>query len=88
MKRITLNGIKRRGLIEWKSREWWNGQTVSIWSREHLAWWRPEAKGYTTDAMEAWAIDFPTAYDYTKHCGPEKKIIYYTVSRPDRGGCV
>ena len=23
--------------------------------------------------------DFPTAYEQTKHCGPEKKINYYTV---------
>ena len=86
MKRVTLNGIKRRGLIEWKGREWWARQNVSIWSHEHCLWWRPDAKGYTADQAEAWVIDFPTAYDYTKHCGNEKDIAYYAVSPAGRGG--
>jgi hypothetical protein len=76
MKYITLNGIKRKGLINLKSREWWARQTVSIWSGEHAAYWRPDAQGYTTLKREAWNIDFPTAYDHVKHCGPEKQIIF------------
>lgn len=81
MKRVTLNGIKRRGLTEWNRRVWWSGRIVTIWSREHGAWWRPEAQGYTLDRKEAWAVDFPTAYDYTKHCGPEKRIVFYDLPR-------
>jgi hypothetical protein len=76
MEEVTLNGIKRRGLVEWKGREKWARRRVRIWSREHRAWWRPEGKGYTDDPDSAWIVDFPTAYDHTKHCGPEKKIIF------------
>jgi hypothetical protein len=25
-------------------------------------------------------VDFPTAYDHTKHCGPEKQIVFYALS--------
>lgn len=77
MIRVTLAGIKRRGLENWKARDWWSRQNVFIWSREHGAWWRPNAEGYTSKLEEAWVVDFPTAYDYTKHCGPEKRIDYY-----------
>jgi hypothetical protein len=80
MKRVTLNGIKRRGLAKRKGREWWALQTVSILSREHIAWWRPEGKGYTFDQAEAMVVDFPTAYDHTKHCRPEKQIVFYALS--------
>lgn len=79
---VTLKGIKRRGLDGWKGREWWNHQTVYIWSREHCAWWRPNAQGYTNKLEQAWSVDFPTAYDYTKHCGPEKGIVFYTHIKP------
>lgn len=82
MKSVTLKGIKRRGLVEWKRREWWCRQTVAIWSQEHSAWWRPEAKGYTDYEEAAWVVDFPTAYDHTKHCGPEKGIVFYTMAPP------
>lgn len=80
MRRVTLNGIKRRGLYEWKGREWWVTRRVRIWSREHLAWWRPEGKGYTGDADQAGLYDFADAYDTTKHCGPEKQIVYYDIA--------
>lgn len=87
MKSVTLSGLKRRGLVEWKGREWWARQYVMIWSREHLAWWRPEAKGYTDHEEAAWIVDFPTAYDHTKHCGPEKQIVFYSTIPPaHRGG--
>lgn len=85
MNRVTLNGIKRRGLIEWKARDWWTRQTVLIWSREHCAWWRPNAWGYTDDAAQAWRVDFPTAYDHTKHCGPEKQIAFYVAEEMAHG---
>ena len=29
---------------------------------------------------EAMVVDFPTAYDHTKHCGPEKQIVFYALS--------
>lgn len=31
MKRVTLNAIKRIGLVDWKGREWWSRRTVTIW---------------------------------------------------------
>lgn len=88
---ISLRHIKNVGLVEWRNRDWWSRQQVMIWSGEHGAWWRPNAEGYTTLKREAWSVDFPTAYDYTKHCGDEKKINYFTVPassvpRQDRGG--
>lgn len=77
MKRVTLNGINRRGLSNWKAREWWCRQRVIIWSQEHCAWWRQDAAGYTTDANAAGVYEFADAYDRTKHCGPEKRIGFY-----------
>ena len=79
MASVTLTGIKRRGLMAWKARKWWVDKRVRIWSREHYAWWRPNAYGYTIREEEAGVWNFPDAYDSTKHCGPEKKIMYYTV---------
>ena len=76
MKRVTLNGIRRRGLIHWKAREWWCRQRVHIWSAEHHAWWRTAAAGYTDQVDEAGEWDFPAAFDHVKHCGPEKKICF------------
>jgi hypothetical protein len=84
--KVTLNGIKRRG-ADWKARDWWNRQQVRIWSAEHRAWWRDEGHGYTIKMAEAWIVDFPTAYDHTEHCGPEKQIVYHAARpfapRPD-----
>lgn len=84
MKRVTLNGIKRRGLVEWRAREDWARRNVSIWSREHCAWWRSDGKGYTINLSDAWVVDFPTAYEHTKNCGPEKQIMYYSVPSAHR----
>lgn len=78
---ISLRHIKRIGLAEWGNREWWARQNVKIWSEEHRAWWRDGGAGYTDDISQAWVLDFPTAYDETKHCGPEKKINYVVVPR-------
>ncbi len=78
-KRVTLNGIKRRGLVRWKAREWWLRHRVKIWSAEHCAWWRAGGYGYTAQVECAGAFDFDDAYDRTKHCGPEKRIAYYAL---------
>lgn len=78
--RVTLNGIQQRGLANWKGRERWLDKRVSIWSREHSAWWRPGGNGYTTEAENAGSWDFAEAYEMTKHCGPEKRIVYYAVA--------
>lgn len=74
---ITLNAIKKVGLDQWKGRKNWLGKTVTIWSREHLAWWREDGRGYTRDPFEASRYSFEEAFKRTKHCGPEKKIVFY-----------
>jgi hypothetical protein len=76
-KRITLNGIKRCGLANLKSREWWLTRRVSIWSRERCAWWGENGRGYTKRDNLAGIFDFADAYEATKNCGPEDKISYY-----------
>lgn len=73
---VRLDHIHRVGLVKWRGREWWCRRNVLIWSGEHRAWWRPNAEGYTVGSSQAWIIDFPTAYDYTKRCGSEKKISF------------
>ncbi len=55
------------------------GQRVHIWSKEHFAYWRPNAAGYTVMPNEAGVWEFPDAYDQVKHCGPEKEILFYAV---------
>lgn len=72
----TLRHIKRVGLTNWKRREWWFGRKVFIWSREHCAFWRENASGYTICATSAGVYDFADAYSHTEHCGPEKKIEF------------
>lgn len=52
------------------------GKSVRIWSGEWEAYWRPAAHGYTPDGLKAGVWEFQSAYDITKHCGPEKKIEY------------
>lgn len=78
MARVTLNGINRVGLANWKGRERWNLKTVHIWSGEHRAWWRQLGEGYTDATAHAGVWTFAEAWERTKHCGPEKKIAYYT----------
>lgn len=75
-KRITLNGIKRVGLFNWKTRENWNVRKVHVWSGEHGLFWRAEASGYTSDRTQAGVYEFHDAFDRTKHCGKEKRIEF------------
>lgn len=79
MERVTLNGIKQRGLVNWKAREKWLHRRVRVWSEEHRAWWRPTGNGYTTAEAGAGVYDFADAYERTKHCGPEKRIEFFFV---------
>jgi hypothetical protein len=76
MPRVKLNGIRRRGLIEWRARAAWCDRHVLIWSNEHGAYWRPSAQGYTDDVNQAWVLPFPDAFEEVKHCGPEKRIEF------------
>jgi hypothetical protein len=78
MRRVTLNGINRVGLSNWKAREWWLGKRAMIWSQEHCAWWRKSAEGYTDQIDKAGIWDFGEAWDRAKHCGPEKRIVFYS----------
>ena len=81
--KITLNGIKRtHNGISTK----WLARKVYIWSREHGAYWRPEAAGYTDDKDQAGIWDFQKAYLTTQHCGREKHIEYIAVPRAAVGG--
>lgn len=52
------------------------GLTVRIWSGEYHAWWRPAGEGYTLHPSEAGRWLFEEAHSWTKHCGPEKRIVY------------
>lgn len=85
MKRVTLNGINRVGLANWKGREWWRTRRVRIWSAEHGAFWSPGGNGYTVFGAQAGDWDFADAYARTKHCGPEKKIAYYAIAAVTSG---
>ena len=80
IERVTLNGIKRRGLAAWKGRERWAHRKVQIWSGEHRAWWRAGGCGYVLTRDRAGVYDFADAWEATKHCGPEKKIAFYPVT--------
>ena len=51
---------------------------VLIWSAQWRAWWRAESSGYTSDPTSAGVYDFDDAYRRTRHCGPEKRIEYFT----------
>ena len=77
--RVTLNGINRRGLANWKARERWIGRKVHIWSAEHRSWWRPDRCGYTIHLEAAGVYDFVDAWAATSGCGPEKRIEYVTI---------
>ena len=76
---MTLNGIERRGLANWKARDRWVGRKVRIWSAEHRAWWRPDRCGYTIHLEADGVYDFAEAWAATVGCGPEKRIEYVSI---------
>lgn len=47
-----------------------------IYSREHMLYWRANANGYTSTALEAGVYAFADAYRRTSHCGPEKGVAF------------
>lgn len=75
--KLHLNRIKTEspGQFGPKARRF-VGKSVHIWSGEHRAYWRPHSAGYTTEVERAGTYDFMDAYYRTRHCGPEKKIVY------------
>ena len=42
--------------------------------------WRKGAMGYTNNFAEAGVYTLEEAYDYSGHCGPEKRVVYTDVS--------
>lgn len=80
MKSISLEDVKKKTFVS-GSLEDWIGKDVRIWSGEHGAWWRPEARSYTDDINQAWVLKFEKAVNTTEHCGPEKKISYQEVEQ-------
>lgn len=57
-------------------------QLVRIYSQEWNAYWRPSGNGYTEYLQHAGIFPFPEAFALTRHCGPEKRIVFETVE-PD-----
>lgn len=87
MKRVTLNGIKRRGLVNWRAREWWLRKEVRIWSAEHAVWWRPSCCGYTVKDEEAGIFNFAEARSascFTMLAGRYDRYAGQTMSRIER----
>lgn len=56
------------------------GKMVRIWSREHSAWWRSGCSGYTVQIDAAGVYAFEEAWKATRHCGPEKQIVFEVVA--------
>src|SRR4051812_46871407 len=53
-----------------------SGKRVLIYSREHQAFWRPNGCGYVGGRDGAGVYRFEDAWSRTRHCGPEKKIMF------------
>jgi hypothetical protein len=51
---------------------------ISIYSREHGAYWREGGFGYT-EGNEKWVLTLDEALSHTLHCGPEKQIEFHSV---------
>ena len=79
--RQTLENMKGSGGEA--SRAPFEGRTVRIWSDEHRMWWRRDFCGYTKDVHTAGIYPFTAAWRATKHCGPDKMIIFEAVESPD-----
>ncbi len=52
---------------------------VRIWSNEWRMWWRPKGNGYTDDVDQAGIYPADDAWQRVSGCGPEKKIVLYSV---------
>lgn len=52
------------------------GRRVMIWSQEHGAFWRSNGCGYVETRNGAGIYRFEDAFARTRHCGPEKKIMF------------
>ncbi len=77
---ITLESVHRMGQDQLGTLLAGNGgPAVRIYSREHLAYWRPKGAGYALDARDAAVVSFSAALAATQHCGPEKGIEYEVV---------
>ncbi len=73
--RRRLESVTRKGGEKVAARL--SGRLVRIWSGEHGAYWRKNGCGYTDGKrVWAWALPFEQAFDKTRHCGPEKKIVF------------
>lgn len=67
-------------LMRWPGLRRHIGDTVRIYSREHNAYWRQNACGYTIQRDEAGIYTLDDAIARTRHCGPEKRIQYERVA--------
>lgn len=56
------------------------GKQVLIRSEEHIAWWREGYCGYTTSRAHAGVYLFEDAFEHTRHCGREKRIVFEVVA--------
>lgn len=69
--RIALESLHRRPAL----RQYLDGCTCNIYSGEHRAYWGQEYCGYHY-LENAGSYRFKDAWEHSKHCGPEKKIVY------------
>lgn len=53
---------------------------VNIYSGQHAAYWRADAKGYSADIKGAGVYTLSDAIYRTLHCGPEKRIKFHYIS--------
>lgn len=77
--RLALNDIRTVGIAGWEAAPFL-GRPVRIWSDEHRAYWREGGAGYTAQPHQAGVYTFNDAYSRTRHCGPEKGIVYEIVT--------
>jgi hypothetical protein len=52
------------------------GKQMLIYSREWMAWWKPQGGGYTDKRDQAGVYDYFSAWAATRHCGREKGIEF------------
>ena len=55
------------------------GKKVLIWSDEHKLFWLRNSAGYTSNIGDAGKYEFMDAFHKTKHCSPEKGIIFIEI---------